>query len=183
MFNRRKRWKRALLAKMALGFAVAAALAPAAQGFRTLDDRTVVPRTETGAVSHDTTQALQALGQRWQAEAAFYQRLSNSSPYPRPDDRAGIHSVDGIMLGDANGKVWGIAPTSIVANEPAGPVRMTSQRRHSQAPFDRHVSTSGGGFDLTDALIGAVCALGAALAAAGAFRMTRTSRRPRPRPV
>jgi hypothetical protein len=40
----------------------------------------------------------------------------------RPDDRAGVRAVDGVVLGDAEGKLWGIAHADILANEPGAPI-------------------------------------------------------------
>jgi hypothetical protein len=38
----------------------------------------------------------------------------------RPDDRAGIRSVDGIAVSTANGAIWGMIPKVVVANEASG---------------------------------------------------------------
>jgi hypothetical protein len=146
MFSGRKRRKRALLAKMALGLVVVAAFAPAAHALRP-DDRAIGPRTEVGAASHYTDQALNALGQRWQAEARFYLGRSSTSSYPRPDDRATGPRTE-----------VGLASHSTDSSYPR-----PDDRAGIRGVDESTVATSGNGFDWRDAGIGAAVAMAALL--------------------
>jgi hypothetical protein len=154
-----KRWKRRIR-RAALSLFAAAAVAPAALALP----------PEDVAFGPASTQVVQVQSKR-------------------PDDRAGIRAVDGIVLGDAQGALWGIAPEEILANEPGVPavdqsasslytpesVKAMGDRYQGQAevlgvaghvPAAGSAVESGGGVDWKDAGMGALGAFGAMFLAA-----------------
>jgi hypothetical protein len=167
MVRRHHRWKRGLFAKLAMSIVWGVILATATQAFARPDMAGRRTGVRTGAASQTTPKALRALGRRRQAEARFYQSRSRRALYARPDDRAGIHAVDGKTLFGANGKIRGIAPA--VAT---GVVRTSSRAQ----------SSVGRGIDVRDVSIGVAIGLGAVLAASSLLSIVRGSRRTGPNP-
>jgi hypothetical protein len=151
------------------------------------------------AASYYTPAALNAEAARWTGLAETYSTLEALKSDGvqigvRPDDRAGIHSVDGLALYDTQDRIFAIAdPEELVRNEPgyapASPIQ--SQPVQSVRPDNRPgtqgpgptvepVSSpvGGGGFDWSDWAIGIGCGLGAtALVAAAALMPFRKKRK------
>jgi hypothetical protein len=141
------------------------------------------------AASYYTLQALKSDGLRLQGQAEAYAGVT-SSPAVRPDDRAGIHSVDGLALYDTQDRIFAIAdPEELVRNEPgyapaspttAQPVQPVLSVRpdnrpgtHGVGPTVEPVPVSGGGFDWADWSIGIGSGFGATLLAAAAMMLFR----------
>jgi hypothetical protein len=162
MVRRHHRWRRGLLAKLAATLAAGIVLATASQAFA----MPVPQGPGSGATTTwpDRARALRALAERWQAEAAFYGNTSSPTVDARPDDRAGVHAVDGQALVEANGRIRGIAPAAQAGGRT---VTLTA-------------SSTGSGIDVRAVSIGVAIGLGVALTAASLLGLARGARRTGP---
>jgi hypothetical protein len=152
------------------------------------------------ASNYYTPEALAAEAARWTGQVQVYSTLDalkSDGIQPlgvRPDDRAGIHSVDGLALYDTQDRIFAIAdPEELVRNEPgyAPATPIDSQPLQSVRPDNRpgpqgpgptvepvSAPVTGGGFDWSDWAIGIASGLGAtALVAAVALMPFRRKRK------
>jgi hypothetical protein len=148
------------------------------------------------AASYYTPQALAAEAARWTAQAQVYGSTLSALKSDgiqialRPDDRAGIHSVDGLALYDTQDRIFAIAdPEELVRNEPGyapasptptEPVQPVQSVRpdnrpgtHGVGPTVEPVTVSGDRFDWSDYGVGIGSGFGAALLAAASMMLFR----------
>jgi hypothetical protein len=143
------------------------------------------------AASYYTPEALAAEAARWTGQVQAYSTLEalksdDIQVSVRPDDRAGIHSVDGLALYDTQDRIFGIAdPEELVRNEPGyAPATPTESPVQSVRPDDRpgtqgpgptfepvSAPVAGGGFDWADWAIGIGSGLGITVLVAAAALM------------